>query len=280
MLHSSKTVAALLVVAIYALPAGAQTATGTGTTAGTGGGGAGVNLTSGGGSAASTAVTDSGYTADITTGFSGGVGATTMTNTGAGAIGGGGAGGKGGTTASTYVAPATGYGLNAYIVPTYGNPLGLGTKLMGSSTLAGGKGVTAAAGSTAFGVPMYTSTTTSISTTGKGMTATNTTKTNNGFSNTNISRVPRYYAALSPDFPLAPRPTLGQIQPDLQRIIAQTTSPKLKNRDSIQVVAEGNTVVLVGQVGSASEREFAARLLLLDLRGRPLDNRLVVMNQP
>jgi len=107
-----------------------------------------------------------------------------------------------------------------------------------------------------------------------------TTKTNNGFSNTNINRVPHYYAALSPDFPMPPRPTVGQLQPDLQRIIATSTSPSLKNKSSIQVVAEGNTVVLVGQVGSAREREFAANLLRFDLRGRPLDNRLVVMNQP
>jgi len=281
MLHSSKTIAALLAVAIYALPAGAQTTgtTGTGTTGGAVG--AGVNVTSGGGSTSSTAVTDSGDSADITTGFSGGIGTTTITNPGAGAAGGGGGGGKGGTTSSSYVAPATGvYGLSSVIVPTYGNVLGIGQKVMGTSNPAGGgKGVSTAGSSSAFGAPIFTSTTTSISTTGKGMTATtNTTK--NGFSNTNISRVPRYYAAISPDFQMPPRATVAQLQPDLQRIIAQSTSPSLKNKSSIQVVAEGNTVVLMGEVSSAREREFAANLLRFDLRGRPLDNRLVVMNQP
>jgi len=149
---------------------------------------------------------------------------------------------------------------------------------MGTSSTAGGKGGATSSGSS-FGAPSYTSTTTSISTTGKGMTA-NTTTTKNGFSNTNIPRVPKYYAALHPDFPMPPRPTVAQIQPDLQNIIARSTAPNLKNKGSIQVVAEGNTVVLMGQVGSAGERELAANLLRFNLRGRALDNRLVVMNQP
>jgi len=71
---------------------------------------------------------------------------------------------------------------------------------------------------------------------------------------------------------------MTQVQSNLQNIIARSTA--LRNKGAINVMLEGNTVVLVGQVATPDDRRLAENMLRFDLRGRNLDNRLVVAGQP
>jgi len=226
---------------------------------------------SSGGSSSSNALSGSGsFTAS---GFTSDAGSTTQTNTGAST--GAGGGGKG-ATATAIAPPLSGnYGLAGTIYGNYGNVLGMGTKVLGTSNgSATAKGSTGT--SSAFGAPVLTTTTTNV-TTAKGANNANANKTNNGFANTQLNRTPRYIATLSPDLALPPRP-VPQVQSDLQNVIARSTA--LKNKGTINVMVEGNTVVLVGQVASPHDRSLVENMLRLDLRGRNLDNRLLVAGQP
>jgi len=280
MLHSSKTVFAMLVGAVIVLPAGAQTTgtgttgTATGTTGGGAGGGTGMQsggATASGGSGAASDVTGATLTPPAFAVSS----TTTATNSGGGSTTGG---GKGGTTSATSVPPMSGnYGVSGTVYSNYGNVLGLGQKVMGSAST-GGKG--AATTSSAFGSAVVPSsillpTTTTSATMGKGAATTNTTKT--GFSNTNLPKTPSYIASLNPNLALPPAP-VAQVQSNLQSVIARSTA--LRNKGTINVMVEGNTVVLVGQVASPDDRRLAEGMLRLSLRGRELDNRLVVAGQP
>ena len=286
MLHSSKTVAALLFAAIFALPAGAQT-----TTTAQRAAPAQPAARAAGRAAALAGVVGAeapvrparrripGYTADITTGFAGGVGTTTMTNQGSGAAGGGGAGGKGGHDVH-FLCRACFWRLRpeCRYSPNLWQPLRFRPeKIMGTSSTAGGKGGTTSSGGS-FGPQLHVN----------DNEHQHDGQRNDGQRQYDQERLleHKYFQSaeilrgLHPDFPMPPRPTVAQVQPDLQRIIAQSTAPNLKNKSSIQVVAEGNTVVLMGQVGGAGERELAANLLRFNLPGPHNDNRLVVMNQP
>jgi hypothetical protein len=269
MKRCSRTCAALLLCSILVTSATAQTTTtgGTGgstgatggtTTTGTGGMGGGMGgSSSGGASRAGSTSGSSGspFAGTVQSGFSGGNAASTATNTT-----------RSGTGSGTSVPTST----NPWVT-NYGNPYGLGQTLMGSSS----SGSKTGAASKGFGQPIYSTSTTSVGTTG----SLNNTSTAAGFNNSNMSKTPRYTTNLSDDVPYVAHAP-AQLQANLQAIIARST--RLKNKDQIRVVVDGDTVALVGRVGSASERGLAENVLRFEpgVRNVNLENRLTFPGQP
>jgi hypothetical protein len=125
-------------------------------------------------------------------------------------------------------------------------------------------------------VPIYTTATTGVGTTGAGQGATRANGVT-GFSNTAVSRIPRYTTNLGEGIPYVAHPA-PQMQAELQGIIAR--SSLLKNKGQIRVAVEGDVVVLSGQVGSESESRLAANVLRTVNGIGMIDNQLVFPGRP
>lgn len=223
------TAAAVLTVALMTGSVSAQT---TGTTGGGAGGGAG-----GGGGGGGIGATGGGGGAGVGTGGGGAGGASGPF---VGTVQSGFSGGAG-TTASG-VPPATSGATNVIPSPynpwvsSYANPYSLGQSILGAAATrsAVGKG---------FGQPTYT-TTAKVGTVGTGAGAlTNVTPFT--FSNTNISRVPRYTSQLGDSVPYVMHTQAG-LQAKLQSLVNRASQFQGANRIDVRVDELGN-VLLIGQ---------------------------------
>lgn len=259
------------------LPAFAQTTgtgtTGTGTTGTTGGitggaGGAGSSrvTSSGGGGGGSSGFGGSGFgnsgsssgsgpfQGTVPASFSGNAGTSTSTNTTGGGRG----------ISGTNAVPSTS---NPWL-STYGNPYAIGQSVLGSGSTAKASGV-----NKGFGQSLYSTTNTSIGTTTGLQSNSN---SGNGFNNTNISKAPRYTSALAEDVPFVSHPP-ALLQAKLQDILTRSSTVR---SDRIQVVVDGGTVFLLGQVGSERERRLAESMLRLTPGVDDIENRLTLPGAP
>jgi len=233
----------------FSSPAWSQTMGGGGGGGTGGGGGGGSSIGSSGGGIGSGGSIGSG---GIGTG--GGVG------TGTGAT----AGATTGTTAGqaspikTYVQTATGASASNPIGPYYENPLSYG-KPGGSGKATG----------------IWTATYTTTTTPSTGVTANIGTSGLGGTSSQPASilnrRGPAYTVSIA--FPVEP-PTSSQLQAKAQKVINLSSSLTMK--DTIKVKADGETIVLEGQVRSDQEKRLAENLLRLS-RIRLVQNNLQVV---
>ncbi len=120
-----------------------------------------------------------------------------------------------------------------------------------------------------FGKGIWTTTTTTVGT-GK-TTLANTTV--NGFSTYGTPRAPLYMTALSEDMPRvvhAPQKLQGDLRATIDR------SSYIKNKDGIQVVVNGSTVELHGQVATDRERRLVEGMMSMTPGVRQVVNQLVV----
>jgi hypothetical protein len=85
-------------------------------------------------------------------------------------------------------------------------------------------------------------------------------------------RGPAYTVSIA--FPLA-TPSAGQIQTEAQKVIDRSRSLTMK--DTIKVKADGQTLVLEGQVRSEGEKRLAENLLRLTPGARSVENNLQVV---
>jgi hypothetical protein len=142
----------------------------------------------------------------------------------------------------------------------YANPL-TGGKPGGTGKLAG------------IWTPLYTASTTTSS---AGITGGIGTSNLGGIANQTGSalnrRGPAYTVSVA--FPLA-TPTVGQLQTEAQKVINRSRSLTMK--DTIQVKADGETLVLEGQVRSEGEKRLAENLLRLTPGARLVQNNLQVV---
>ena len=127
---------------------------------------------------------------------------------------------------------------------------------------------------TGFGVPLYNSAsltrTNTPGATGLGTQGSVTTATFGGASSAGIRRSSGYVT--EPVFDMPDRPSLTTIQPNLQNIVSGAS--RLPSRDRIQVVTDGDTIVLRGQVRDDRERRLAERLIRLSPGVRVVRNEL------
>jgi hypothetical protein len=98
-----------------------------------------------------------------------------------------------------------------------------------------------------------------------------------GGSSIGVRRAPQYLTTLGEGF--APRVAAPvELRLDLQQVVARATS--LPSRDNIQVVMDGETVVLRGLVANARERRLAEGMVRLSPGVRYLRNELAVQTIP
>jgi hypothetical protein len=186
-----------------------------------------------------------------------------------------GAGGRIGSTTSTGPTAANPF------QATYSNPLAVG--LPGNNR------------STTFGSPMYRNVGTAVTTgTTTGRTGVLGSGIASGVGTANISsngavgassigvrRAPQYITELSSDVPLVrPAGPVGplRVQTELQSVIGRSSS--LPSRGNIQVLTDGQTVVLRGQVTDERERRLAEGVVRLTPGVRDVRNELQVANRP
>lgn len=249
--------------------------TGTGGFAGSSGGGfAGSTGGFGGGSATS------GLGGGTSSGFAGG--SSGFTGSFAGGSGGGFAGSAGGTftggtggsfTGTTGLGGTTGFGTSrtgqvgagSVFGRFLGNPMAMGLTAGGTSA----RGTTLVRPfpvALSFGQPLYgTASVTTSPTLGStalgstGLGGSSTLNRNLGASSAGMRRAPGYIT--QPVFDMPARPTMAAVRTDLQGIISR--SSRLPSRGNIQVLSEGDTIVLRGQVRDERERRLAEGVLRL-----------------
>jgi len=219
------------------------------------------------------------------TGSSGTSGGFTGTNTGTAGRTTGGAG-------------TTKYGTTSFLGMHFGSPLAMGA---GGKTT--GSGITGTTGgytpsnysntSNTFGQPVYAVTTTANTATtsrtgalgstgtmlgGQGTTgALGAAQAFRGATTAGIHRAPQYYA--QPVFErMAPRPTLTAMRPDLQDMLSSST--RLVSGGRIQVMTEGERVVLRGSVATERERRIAEAMIRMTPGVREVTNELVAEKTP
>lgn len=249
------TAAALLTLFVVTGSVSAQTGGTTGGTTGGGGGGIGAAGGGGGGGAgvgAGAGGTGAGpFAGTVQSGFSGGAGTTAS-------------GVPPATSGTTNIIPSP---YNPW-VSSYANPYSLGQSILGAQATRStvGKG---------FGQPVFASTT-KVSTVGTGAT---TTPAVQGFSNTNISRVPRYTSQLGDSVPYVVH-TQAELQARLQSLINTSSRLQGANRIQIQVDDVGN-VYLIGQASSMKAARAAYGVVALE-PGIPgtIENRITVPGPP
>jgi hypothetical protein len=187
---------------------------------------------------------------------------------GYGGLGGGLGGASSGLNAATSAARFAGISSSNLFGSYYASPLAGGLSTTGGSTQA------------RFGQPLYTiNATTSMTATGLGRgTGTASTTLGAGMASygSSVSTVtlrPGIYQ-LGPG-EVAPL-VLGNLQPraDLQQVVARSSSLSPKN--SIQVLGDGDVVVLRGTVASEYDRRFAEALVRLSPGTRNLRNELTI----
>ena len=206
-----------------------------------------------------------------------GAGATGATTGGGGGGGGGGGAAATGATATAVTistkGPTSGAGSTTSIpsnsnpfVQTYVDYLALGNpKNYATTSGANPPKIT----TSTFGKPIYGNVATTAS---AGIGAATTTTT--GFTSIGIIRSPSYITALSDEIPFVVHmaPTL---QADARAIIDRCSS--INNKENIQVVMEGTTIVLRGQVGTEKERRTAETQLRMTPGMREVRNELQVV---
>lgn len=215
-----------------------------------GGGGGGGGIGAGGGSAGGTSGTP--FTGTVQAGFSGGSG----------------------TTASG-VPPATSGNVNVIPSPynpwvsSYANPYSLGQSILGAQATRSttGKG---------FGQPVYSTTATVGTVSGGGVTNAGTAQ---GFSNTNISRVPRYTSQLGESVPYVVHTQAG-LQTKLQSLVNRASQFQGANNVRVEVDNVGN-VLLTGQASSEKAARAAYGVVALQ-PGIPgaIESRITVAQRP
>jgi hypothetical protein len=179
---------------------------------------------------------------------------------------GGGLGGASGLNAATSAARFAGIASSNLFSSYYANPL------------AGGLSTTGGATQARFGQPLYTINATT-STTGVGLgRGTGTASTMLG------AGMPSYGSSVSTLRPGIYQTQLGEAPPalssgaqpraDLQQILARSSS--LSPKDSIQVIGDGDVVVLRGTVVSEYDRRFAEALVRLSPGTHNLRNELTI----
>ena len=201
----------------------------------------------------SSSLGSSSLTGSSTTGGGGGTtGARTNT-------GGGGGGGNNNTTSTPAVPTAS----NIFNT-TYANPFsqGLASSYYPNSGTFGAPNTTAPT----FGTPIYTQTNTTATSAAQ-------TTTTAGFSTVGQLRSPVYATGLSKDVPMIEHKD-SQIQSKVRAALLR--SSYLKNKANIQVVVDGATVVLRGQVASEQEYRAAGALARLEPGVRDVLNELQI----
>ena len=127
-----------------------------------------------------------------------------------------------------------------------------------------------------FGTPLYDAASLARSatqgTTGLGTQGSATATSFAGASSAGIRRSAGYIT--EPVFDMPARPTMAAIQPDLQGIVSRASTTRLPSRDRIQVVADGDTIVLRGQVRDEKERRLAEAMIRLSPGVRIVRNEL------
>jgi hypothetical protein len=192
--------------------------------------------------------------------FSGSLGSTSLGSVnrsfgGGGGYGGGFGGGSGaaGLTSGISAASYAGISSSNLFGNYYSNPLAAG---LGSSST-----------QSRFGAPLYTlSNTTNTNLTGTANVST-TTPVGGSYGGGRA----RIYVA--PDREPSP-PIQLELRRDLQQVLARSTS--LPSRDNMQVLTDGNVVVLRGTVSSEGERRLAEALMRLTPGVRQVSNELQV----
>ena len=164
----------------------------------------------------------------------------------------------------------------------YGNPLynGLATSQSSSASSTGSKYLRPSPVTVSFGTTLYDAASLTRSanqgTTGLGSQGSATANAFAGASSAGIRRAPGYIT--EPVFDMPARPTIAAIQPDLQGVVSRAT--RLPSRDRIQVLADGETIVLRGQVRDERERRLAEAMIRLSPGVRLVRNELEPDKKP
>jgi osmotically-inducible protein OsmY len=204
-------------------------------------------------------------------GFAGGSGGSFTGSSGSGFAGGTGGGftGSSGLGTSLGGTGRTGQIGSGSVFGRYlGNPLAMGYASATSSAL-GSKYARTFPVTLSFGQALYNPTVTSSATLGSTALG-NTANRYPGASSVGMRRAPGYLTV--PGFDVPPRPTMAAVRSDLQSVIDR--SSRLPSRGNIQVLSEGDTIVLRGQVASERERRLAEGLLRLSPGVRQIRNEL------
>ena len=239
-----------------------------GSTGGLGGSGGftGGSSISGGGGFTGASGGSGGFTGGSTGGFGG-------AGMGGAGMGGTGIGGAGGTGTFTTASP-----FGRYFV----NPLSQGIVIgTGSTATNGSRYLRPSPVTGTFGAPLYNSA--AVSRTGNqgltGLGGVGGAGAASGFqsptrfvgaSSAGIRRAPAFVTEVGFDTPA--RPSMTEMRPDLQTII--DTSDRLPVASGIRVLADGDAVVLRGQVRDARERRLAESVLRLSPGVRLVRNEL------
>jgi hypothetical protein len=109
-----------------------------------------------------------------------------------------------------------------------------------------------------------------------GLGTTGTTQRYAGASSVGIRRAPGYIT--EPVFDLPARPSMETLRDDLQGVISR--SSRLPSRDAIQVLADGETIILRGRVRDERERRLTEAILRLSPGVRLVKNELQTATPP
>jgi BON domain-containing protein len=155
-------------------------------------------------------------------------------------------------------------GATSFLGPYYANPLAMGLVSGTTSTTTR---------TAAFGQPLYTVTTST--TTSRGTANVATPGANGSFgAGYNVRRLPSYATRLAiKDMP--PPPSAGQVQAELQTMLAQ--SSQLDQRDAVRVAIDGPVVVLQGRVADDDERRLVENMVRLTQGVGEVRNELTTM---
>jgi hypothetical protein len=186
-------------------------------------------------------------------GSSSGLGASRTGQTGSSSIG---VGASVTTLSPTASGAATSNPIGAY----YLNPLSAGK--------AGGSGKM-----TGMWTPLYTATTTTTPTTGITGTLNSTSGMNLNQAGSILNRRGPAYT-VSVTFPYEP-PSAGQLRTEAENVLARSSSLSMK--DTIKVKADGQTLVLEGQVRNDQERRLAENMVRLTPGVRSIQNNLQIV---
>jgi len=158
----------------------------------------------------------------------------------------------------------------------YGNPLynGLAAGQTSSASATGSKYLRASPVPVSFSNVLYNTATTTRSPT-QGQTGIGTSPYS-GATSSGLRRAPGYVT--EPVFDMPDRPTLTTMRPELQAVVSRAT--RLPSRDRIQVLTDGDTVVLRGQVRDERERRLAEAMIRLSPGVRLVRNELEPDNKP
>jgi hypothetical protein len=183
-------------------------------------------------------------------------------------------------TSSTSSSGSQSVGGTTFLGPYFGNPLSLGLSTNGNNSSPTSSQYT-------FGVPLYTVTGTNGGTgssylglagsSGSGSLGGTATASNSSFGATSMGtrRAPSYTTQLG--FTYKPE-SPAHLQTDLQQVIAR--SNRLAAGDKIQVLVDGQTIVLRGTVTDDHDRRLAEALVRLTPGVHDLRNELAVGSGP